>query len=73
MRDEIAKGRRRGPPGSAGGGGQPGSAGEHTLHGREGAPPPGRPNDEFKIYIPTDTEEQKGLEPGGDQLRRRKG
>jgi hypothetical protein len=63
LRDEIAKGRR-GPTGSAGTG---------TLHGREGAPPPGRLDDEFKIYVPTETEEQKGLEPGGDQLRRRKG
>lgn len=73
VRDGIAKGGRRAPPGPADGSDQAGSSGRHTLHGYEGAPPPGRPDDEFKIYVPTETEEQKGLEPGGDQLRRRKG
>lgn len=72
VRDEIAKGQSRipGPPGNGGGL----ALGRPTLHGREGAPPPGRKDEEFNIYVPEEPDERgKGVEPGSDELRRRKG
>ncbi len=73
VRDEVAKGRRRAFPGSLQGSEQRAGSGQ-TLHGREGAPPSGRSDDEFKVYVPAEPEERpKGTEPGSDQLRRRKG
>lgn len=72
IRDEIAKGRSRilGSPGS----GDELAFGRQTLHGREGAPPAGRSKEEFNIYVPEEPDERgKGLEPGSDELRRRKG
>ena len=44
-----------------------------TLHGREGGPPAGQPEEEFKVYVPQDRDEEKGTAPGGDQVRDRKG
>ena len=44
-----------------------------TLHGREGGPPAGEAEDEFKVYVPRDQDEEKGTAPGGDQVRERKG
>lgn len=69
MRDEIAKGTRRGAPAAS----RP-MVVQHTIHGREGGPPPGRTDEEFKVFVPEDRDERsKGTTPGGDQMRQRKG
>jgi hypothetical protein len=44
-----------------------------TLHGREGGPPPDEVEEEFKVYVPRDQDEEKGTGPGADQVRERKG
>ena len=47
---------------------------QQTLHGREGGPPPGRSQKEFKVYVPEDRDERKNdSAPGSDQVRQRKG
>jgi hypothetical protein len=47
---------------------------QQTLHGREGGPPPGRSQKEFKVYVPEDRDErQNDSAPGSDQVRQRKG
>jgi hypothetical protein len=72
LRDEMARARlpsRVQPPGEEGSG-----QGQHTLHGREGAPPPERSQKEFKVYVPEDRDERTNeTEPGSDQVRQRKG
>ena len=73
VRDDLAKGRlaasRTRAPGEEGRTPAP-----QTLHGREGAPPPGRSQKEFKVYVPEDRDERtKQSEPGSDQVRQRKG
>ena len=74
VRDELAKSGRpptaRAPTPDEDG---PASA-QQTLHGREGAPPPGRSQKEFKVYVPEDRDEQKSPSaPGSDEVRQRKG
>ncbi|OFW05033.1 MAG: hypothetical protein A3I61_19170 [Acidobacteria bacterium RIFCSPLOWO2_02_FULL_68_18] len=69
VRDLVAK-----AAGRPGGANPLADAGRRTLHGREGAPPPGRPDDDFKIFVPEEPEERgRGSDPGSDQLRRRRG
>jgi hypothetical protein len=72
LRDEMGRARlpsRVQPPGEEGSG-----QGQHTLHGREGAPPPERSQKEFKVYVPEDRDERTNeTEPGSDQVRQRKG
>lgn len=69
MRDLVTK-----APGRPGSANPLADAGTRTLHGREGAPPPGRPEDDFKIFVPEEPEERgRGSDPGSDQLRRRRG
>jgi hypothetical protein len=72
QRNELAKGRR-GPSPAGSGEEQPAPA--HTLHGREGGPPPDQPEDNQKIFVPADPDDatEQELTPGGDQIRERKG
>ena len=74
MRDEIARATaRRAAPGVAAQAGRPAVV-PHTLHGREGGLPPGRTDEEFKVFVPQDRDEgSKGTTPGADQVRQRKG
>lgn len=75
VRDQVAKGVRRLPSRSPTTGEARAALGQQTLHGRRGGPPPGRTEEEFKVYVPEDRDERakKGTTPGGDQVRQRKG
>ena len=71
VRDEIAMGDAQLSNGRSPGEGATPPA--QTLHGREGGPPAEEAEDEFKVYVPQDQDEEKGTAPGGDQVRERKG
>ena len=75
MRDDLAaRSARRGPAAGAPVAVSRPVAVPHTIHGREGGPPPGRTDEEFKVFVPEDRDERsKGTTPGGDQVRQRKG
>lgn len=71
LRDEVAKGRGRVAASQTAGALAPAP---QTMHGREGAPPPGRSLEDFNVYVPEEPDEQgKGKEPGPEEMRRRKG
>ena len=73
VRDDLAKGGRLASSRTPAPGDE-GPQAPQTLHGREGAPPPGRSQKEFKVYVPEDRDERsKENERGGDQVRQRKG
>ena len=73
VRDRIATGGRL-PAAKPQAGDEGGAPAPQTLHGREGAPPPGRSQKEFKVYVPEDRDERKNdSAPGSDQVRQRKG
>ena len=74
VRDELAKSGRPAAPRAQAPEKDGPAAAQQTLHGREGAPPSGRSQKEFKVYVPEDRDEQKSPSaPGSDEVRQRKG
>jgi hypothetical protein len=73
VRGAIATEQPQGSQGSPTGSDPFGAPTTQSLHGWPGGPPDEQSPDEFQIHVPMEEEERQGTQPGGDQLRRRKG